>query len=931
MVDVKYGPNCAVTNLSAPKRDNNYNFTSTWKYPSKFWNDNNDARAEAVWVFFDIFYKEKDKSTGKVTEDKITVYQRKTSSTQTSATFNLAGFTDKDGHSHNRKSFYPYTEKRITSITCTVQARNGSNDSRGGNPVSATRKIAAPPAPKVANPSIDTSTGEVSARFTPADKKGYRERVQTECVVQTSTDASGASIKSFTKDAGKITGSDSAFTKSVDLTDWQVSGRHRAVRFRARSHGLGGVSKWTGWKVLVTGAPKKPVIKSAKVTGRASSESGTAVIQVSSTTFRPVDYVKLQVLKNVTASTKSEALSNDYANSWNDLSSDDGQCKALAFSVADTKPDPGKHSWLRVKAWNDLETICTYSDPFEIKELYKKTAGTGSVTIGTVASGADGTSLTIPLTWTAPSTLSADEGVIVAWSKNPDAWDSNDQPATQQVPDMGMSGNHRGSLTFNITGLDSGEEYCVWAMRYQESENGTAYGEMAGPTYAIPAIQPDGVTLSAPPSIPSGSDLELSWTFGGGGEQVQYQIVAENNPDRVVQFLVTPVQSARLPWSFIDRYSSQGAITLRVDVSTDGKTYERSGSVTVYVDTPPELSVSASTLTAQPLSLALSCDRYGCSVAVVVTSQGCSGVPDLNIPDQLEGDTVWTDVITPEWSYSDSAWRATIEPYVSDAEAESGEETFNPTPAFLDLRDGCTYGVAVMATDPDTGLSSEIATAEFVVGWTTQATIPETPTITASGKSASIALPAGSGTRDIYRLNGDRAALIYQGALPGQTILDPYAPFGDRTAYRIAMRTADGDVEYADFAYTLKANVLRFDWGEDFVELPWNLELSDSWKKHFEGTSMLDGSTVGDWSGVERTGSYRTAMIRVSEEEDIAKVRELGRYGGPVLVRTLLGTCLCANVDVDSMDMSALGGRGLSVSFGIREIDLTDEYMGRLS
>ena len=263
-------------------------------------------------------------------------------------------------------------------------------------------------------------------------------------------------------------------------------------------------------------------------------------------------------------------------------------------------------------------------------------------------------------------------------------------------------------------------------------------------------------------------------------------------------------------------------------------------------------------------------------------------------------------------------------------------------PNGLDLWDGASYDVTVTTKDGETGLDSDPATAELVCSWAHQAPDPPdgvavTPRdeTDADGRrmlSAVVLLvaPEGAGDGDVcdvWRVTPDGPCLVAEGVSPSATVTDPWAPFGgDTLAYRVSMRTTDGDVSWRDYAYVLPCDSLRVDFGDEYVELPYDIAISDAFSKDFESRAHLDGTRSGYWSaGADRKASLSTDVVRVTEPEKAMALRRLARHDGPCLVRTPDGCAYEADVEV-SLDSSHATSR-LAVALDATEVSPSGEYM----
>lgn len=266
-------------------------------------------------------------------------------------------------------------------------------------------------------------------------------------------------------------------------------------------------------------------------------------------------------------------------------------------------------------------------------------------------------------------------------------------------------------------------------------------------------------------------------------------------------------------------------------------------------------------------------------------------------------------------------------------------------PDGLDLWDGSTYEVTATATDQRTSLTSDAVTETFGVAWARQAPVLDAEDVTVTPLSsydadgnhevtASIVLPQGgslTGTDrlDVYRVTSDGPYLIYSDASQGEVIADPYAPYGKSSlAYRVAVRTVDGDLSWTDYPYRLDFGALRFDFGSRHIELPYNIKINDSYSKDFAVTRYLDGSIDGFWNaGAMRQGGFTTDLIKLFDRARLDTVRELAHYAGPCFVRTPEGCAFMADVEVNSIGTS-YDSLALGISLSVTEVELTSEYMG---
>lgn len=251
------------------------------------------------------------------------------------------------------------------------------------------------------------------------------------------------------------------------------------------------------------------------------------------------------------------------------------------------------------------------------------------------------------------------------------------------------------------------------------------------------------------------------------------------------------------------------------------------------------------------------------------------------------------------------------------------------------LIDNGTYALSAKASEQSAGLASEEAACAFDVAWEHQAPVPEDVEVTVdeAGRTASVYLPEPDGwaegdSFEVYRMSPTGHELIAENVAAGSTVVDAYAPFGD-AHYRVACRTAEHDVAFEDFAYSLPVKALRFDWPGGFVELPYNIELSDSYEKSFEARSHVDGSVNGYYDkAVKRTGSYKVDVSK-ADSKTIAKLRELGTHPGAMFCRRADGEAFQCNADLGGVDLS-YATMAAGVTFPVTGMKLTRQYMAEV-
>ena len=386
----------------------------------------------------------------------------------------------------------------------------------------------------------------------------------------------------------------------------------------------------------------------------------------------------------------------------------------------------------------------------------------------------------------------------------------------------------------------------------------------------------------------------------------------------------TTIGSTQVSYERLQTFAENGSLSFTVQASTGSAWVVSEKKIVGLIDSPILELDAPETMTAQPYTFTANSNR-ACDLTVIVKSDGISGQFPQGVEYQLEGDTVHSDVYIPEWTPTQDGFTADI-----------------TLPAGLDFWDTGKYTMTVTGTDRGTGLTSEKQTAHFSVAWDHQAPDPtDFVTITPINETdkdgvhhiaAQIALtpPTGSAETDvydIYRMDNENPQLIGADFPLDVTTTDEYAPFSDsdEVSYRIAIRTADGDVDFSDVSYTSEFKSLRLDWAEGYLELPYGISIGDSYKKDVDIRKHMDGTYDGYWNeGVERKGSLSTSIIKIVQPDDITKSRMLARYAGPVFVRTPNGSAYEAHVEVT--DLSVKNRDVTAISLDCTEIGLTREF-----
>lgn len=714
-------------------------------------------------------------------------------------------------------------------------------------------------------------------------------------------------------------------------------------------------------------------------------------------TQHPVDSVSLEVMRN--SDITNAAAASNATSGWTEVTSGDGNSRAFNDTYAASYPDENMMVWYRVKT--KRHELVRYSIPVRAKGLERMIASsgdsgdsgdsgtTGSVTIldtEVVQDGTDPQGIKVVYGYNQDSF----EGTQFSWADTSNAFNSNSTPTTAKhegVHALAVTAdyNEKYGTTlaytshFYITGLTAGSKYWISARRYKSGSSGDVYGPRGwansgnGVAYSP---KPTSVYMDAPGYITEDdSEIEVSWAYSASTSQTGYTVWAYT-PKRDESGNVVYVKDAdgadtttaetertslaasteetdscvvTISKSVYSASIDSGKLVLGVSVSCGGE-YADSGKATVNIVKKPEAVCSVdgcagfvssngnTTLTTQQgAQVAYQISQENCVIVMRVIAEG----KQLATPDGTEIQAV------DEVVYSGVLQSLTV---------DASNLTKVDWPSCR-LINGGKYRVSMIPYSTQSGMTGEEKTIAFTVGWAHEAVAPGSEARisgNADDKSATIVVgrPDESGYSsgdafsdadvcDIYRVTPDGVALVAKGAKFGTSVVDRFAPFGKLVPlrYRLATRTADGDVEWRDVPYNIYGYSIRFDWitvSDDtdltvhHLELPYNITYTDKWAKSFGVLRDLEGGTTGYWlPTTKRTADLTTEMVRLGQFADKETLRELATHDGPVFVRTPNGCAYTANVDVTSFgnDYSKMTN---SIQFSAEAIDLVDDFKIRI-
>lgn len=821
-----------------------------------------------------------------------------------------------------------------------------------------------PSAPKMTTPSLNTETGSLSTTvtMTTSDTNAYPVYCSTGYVAR--IDNFNSNYKSETKLTSYSWSASAERTFSYDLAEWQslTYDQYIKLTFYANVYGIGRatkalavnekcntrsdyVSKYASVSHIFA-YPAQASITSIDYSNANLVPTGQVIVHLNTnkTTYHPVDSIKLMILKNSTATTANDA---GRADGWTYVSNaeDNGNCVGLVDTMANAIPDVGKHTWYKLETKHD--TFLRYSVAVEAKGLYRSQPEQSSdpVVIASVVPNSDGTSVTMTLGWNADSYT----GTEISWAEKETAWESTSQPASYNVTwsknsTTVVQGKNRYAKV-SIEGLSEGTPYYFKARRYLTNDSGTTYAEYT--SYKVdgklatvaPVSKPYSVTVSTPEYLVKGKSLLVSWAYEANQRQTGWRIyfVRETNGDTVTKLMASGSNSTTykvISGATVKDYAGDDSdIYVRVSVSTGGD-WANSLNAKTHIVTAPGLTLSAPNgLNSAPYVFAVYTSQHEADVVCKIKSYGnVRNMPDKTIVE-TDGETVWSKTVSFE-GFTD----ATALSNGQSVSVEVGED--------FSFVDGSRYRIEAQAVNRTTGLTSAAKTVPFKVRWNHQAIAPSKTAsyVTADnyngGNSVTIfpgrpygdsiaAVNAYGDLCDIYRVTPETTYLVAYGVKFDEAVVDKYAPYNKNgnLRYILCTRTTEGDVNWIEVPYFLRNMNLRFDWGDgEFLEVPYNLDISDQYDKSFTGHESLDGGYSGAWNDtVRHKQKVSTDIIKLDNAIQIEQVRKMAKYSGPIFVRTPDGQAFAANVTVDDIQRNQ-EKPVMAVSFNCEEIDLVDEF-----
>lgn len=499
-----------------------------------------------------------------------------------------------------------------------------------------------------------------------------------------------------------------------------------------------------------------------------------------------------------------------------------------------------------------------------------------------------------PWTWT-DATITE-----LSWADHSDAWESTDDPNTYDV-------EGRDIASWIIAKLTVGKTWYFRA-RFRAMDGDE---EITGPwsgtyTYNLSSVPDKPALILSKAVIGKTDSVTARWAFASGDKTTQKYAeicLATVNGGTVTYGSIIAKATAgqtvdiKYNWTTGTTYY----LCLRV-TSTADRTSAWSEPVRLFIAPPIQMDVTQNSLVLDDGTWYL----QTLPLTVTVTGAGDSGQTVVSIARAEE-----YHVYRPDDSEADGYEGENIATHSQDGEDQVSIGADDLVGA---LDDGAKY-ILICTVNDEYG-QSESVRYPFTVAWTHQAGKPKAEVRMDDYQRIAIIKPIAPDNYeegdvcDIYRISSDKPELVVQGAEFGTEYVDPYPAFGSHCGHRIVTRTANGDYITEDnqlawffcdldIGDVLYEESMIIDVNGEQIDLPFNIELQNSWKKDFKRTSYLGGSVQGDWNpAVTRDVSANTVIIRGMDLDTQLAMRNLAGYAGPAHIRTPEGSSMSADIQV---------------------------------
>ena len=538
---------------------------------------------------------------------------------------------------------------------------------------------------------------------------------------------------------------------------------------------------------------------------------------------------------------------------------------------------------------------------------------------------------TVEVTWENPTEIdTVYNGVEIAWSNMPNAWESNTAPSTAKFENGTMTKAY-------ITGLSAGELYYFWVRLYETTPEGeTNYGVWSDPS--------PGVLMSSKPDVPT-LTLSRSWIKEGGTLSAQWAYYASGNlPQTNAQIEITKSGQS---WGPIVNIDGEGdKCTIDLSKKINGNYLYPAGDYYVRVTVINELGEATSKQVELKIASNPTCSISSTSIidysydtivdeteTIKTTTVKALRALPLTVNVAGDGDLNLYVYCSDEYSWEHPD--RTDDIFQGDCVWTSSVEAGSYDISKILLADNARYRVQVECTDPNTLLTAEPQYIDFEVHWEHQAVAPSKSTVTINEDGTATLIPIkpegalDTDVCDIYRSTADGRYLCCPNVSWGTKILDRLPTFGEtnENSYCFCTRTTEGDEAWSDITYELDGSGIIISYNNKDLKLPWNVTNDDNRSKNGEIRSHLGGTkTYYGQPYIDRSQSLSTEVVKIDDEDLIEQLYELSRHTELCYIRT--SNCIGYPAIVDVSISREYNNQIVSVSLSAKEADAENEFLG---
>ena len=524
----------------------------------------------------------------------------------------------------------------------------------------------------------------------------------------------------------------------------------------------------------------------------------------------------------------------------------------------------------------------------------------------------EGKSDTVRVDWDWP--WSEAGSAEISWSDHDDAWESTDEPESFLISNLHAS-------HWNISGLETGKTWYVrvrliaGSMANSEDVTYGPWSDVSQGTIDLSSAPNKPVLILSNSVIPEDGSTIASWVYTttDNTAQAYAEVAIVENGEYIpiahsltAQHVTIPAQAENYTLLTGNIYN----LVCRVK-SASGKLSEWSDIVSLTVAKPITCEIVQASLVSQHIESMRGIDTLTeMPLSIEVAGAGDGGITTV-VVERAED---YLMVRPDETNFNGNKGEMVLQ--TSPPLVGVNQVSFTTDDLIGPMDDGAVYNIVATVQD---GLGQkDSVTLPFEVHWEHQAEEPSAEIVIDEENLIAYIKPIAPANADpedvadIYRLSADKPELIVEGAIFGETYVDPYPALGDMGGHRIVTRTKNGDyiteenqiamidspelgvnpIENEDLL-----NIIDFEGRQ--IRFYWETDYSNTWAKDFQETTYLGGSIEGDWNpAVSRSGTLSTKAITVLDQEMLKDVRRLADYPGICHVRTADGSSYAADVQV---------------------------------